>query len=113
MILLSLERNTVESISEVHNTTAADVYLSILTSMQINAVETIAIDMNAAYVRGAKANLQLTEVNLTNKQKGIFNEALSNLHGLMLPLASANDYRNSAQCRPHAEGRRLRDGRRA
>jgi transposase len=60
-LLYDLDRSTVEAISEGHDTAAADACFSRLSPAQLDSVEAIAMDMSAAYVRSAKANLPLGE----------------------------------------------------
>ena len=56
-----LERSWVEAGSDGYDTTAANACFSKLSPSQIESVEAIALDMNAAYVRSAKENIPLAE----------------------------------------------------
>ena len=60
-LLYDLDRSTVEVISEGHDTQAADACFSELSPSQIDSIEAIAMDMSAAYVKSAKANIPLAE----------------------------------------------------
>ena len=60
-LLYDLDRSTVEAISEGNNTASADDCFSKLSSTQTDSIEAIAMDMSAAYVRSAKANIPLAE----------------------------------------------------
>jgi transposase len=60
-LLYDLDRSTVEVISEGHDTEAADACFSELSPSQIDSIEAIAMDMSAAYVKSAKANIPLAE----------------------------------------------------
>jgi transposase len=60
-LLYDLDRSTVEAISEGCDTKAANACFSQLSPSQINSVEAIAIDMSAAFVKSAKANIPLAE----------------------------------------------------
>jgi transposase len=60
-LLYDLDRSTVEVISEGHDTAAADACFSELSPSQIDSIEAIAMDMSAAYVKSAKANIPLAE----------------------------------------------------
>jgi len=60
-LLYDLDRSTVEVISEGHDTKAADACFSQLSPSQIGSIEAIAMDMSAAYVKSAIANIPLAE----------------------------------------------------
>lgn len=60
-MLFDLDNSTVEAISEGNNTESGIACFSQLSADQINAVEAIAMDMSAAYVKAAKASLPLAE----------------------------------------------------
>lgn len=60
-LIYDLDRSTVEAISEGHDHEAADACFSQLSTEQINSVEAIAMDMSAAFVKSAKANIPLAE----------------------------------------------------
>ena len=60
-LLYDLDRSTVEAISEGHDTNAADACFPELSQAQVASIEAIAMDMSAAYVKSAKANIPLAE----------------------------------------------------
>lgn len=60
-LVYDLDRSTVEAISEGHDMEAADACFSQLTAEQITSIEAIAMDMSAAFVKSAKANIPLAE----------------------------------------------------
>ena len=60
-LLYDLDRSAVEAISEGHDSEAADACFSSLSETQITSVEAIAMDMSAAFVKSAKANIPLAE----------------------------------------------------
>ena len=60
-LLYDLDRGTVEAISEGCDTEAADACFSQLSQSQVDSVEAIAMDMSAAFVKSAKANIPLAE----------------------------------------------------
>ncbi len=60
-LLYDLDRSTVEAISEGHDSEAGDACFSQLSATQITSVEAIAMDMSAAFVKSAKANIPLAE----------------------------------------------------
>ena len=60
-MLFDLDNSTVEAISEGNNTESGIACFSQLSTDQINAVEAIAMDMSAAYVKATKASIPLAE----------------------------------------------------
>jgi len=60
-LLYDLDRSTVEAISEGCDTEAANACFAQLSPPQIDSVEAIAMDMSAAFVKSAKANIPLAE----------------------------------------------------
>ena len=60
-MLFDLDNSTVEAISEGNNTESGIACFSQLSPAQINAVEAVAMDMSAAYVKAAKASIPLAE----------------------------------------------------
>ena len=60
-LLYDIDHRTVEAISEGHDAEAADACFSQLSPSQIDAVEAIAMDMSAAFIKSAKANIPLAE----------------------------------------------------
>lgn len=60
-LLYDLDRSTVEAISEGHDAAAADACFAELSPSQIHSIEAIAMDMSAAYVHSAQANIPLAE----------------------------------------------------
>ena len=60
-MLFDLENSTVEAISEGNNTESGIACYSQLSSDQIQAVEAVAMDMSAAYVKATKASIPLAE----------------------------------------------------
>ena len=60
-LLYDLDNSTVESISEGNDADAAKACLSELSEDQVEAVEAIAMDMSAAYVKAAKETIPLAE----------------------------------------------------
>jgi transposase len=60
-LLYDLDRSTVEAISDGSSQESADGCFSQLSQDQRGAVEAIAMDMSAAYVRSAKENIPLAE----------------------------------------------------
>lgn len=60
-LLYDLDNSTVEAISEGNDTDAAKACFSALSEDQIEAVEAIAMDMSAAYVKATKETLPLAE----------------------------------------------------
>lgn len=60
-LLYDLDRSTVEAISDGNSQESADGCFSQLSQDQRGAVEAIAMDMSAAYVRSAKENIPLAE----------------------------------------------------
>ena len=60
-MLFDLENSTVEAISEGNNTDSGIACYSQLSNDQIQAVEAVAMDMSAAYVKATKASIPLAE----------------------------------------------------
>ncbi len=60
-LIYDLDRSTVEAISEGHDSEAADACFSQLSAEQITSIEAIAMDMSAAFVKSAKANIPLAK----------------------------------------------------
>ena len=60
-LICDLQTSTVEAIAEGNNTESANACFSQLSNDQINAIEAIAMDMSAAYVRAAKESIPLAE----------------------------------------------------
>jgi transposase len=60
-LLYDLDRSTVEAISEGCDAEAADACFSQLSPRQLSSVKSIAMDMSAAMVKSAKANIPLAE----------------------------------------------------
>lgn len=60
-MLFDLDNSTVEAISEGNNTESAKACFSQLSGDQIQAVEAIAMDMSAAYVKATKASIPMAE----------------------------------------------------
>ena len=60
-MIYDLDNSTVEAISEGNNTGSGNACFSQLSEEQIDAVEAIAMDMSAAYVRAAKQSIPLAE----------------------------------------------------
>lgn len=60
-LLYDLDRSTVEAISEGCDAAAADACFSQLSPRQLSSVKSIAMDMSAAMVKSAKANIPLAE----------------------------------------------------
>ncbi len=60
-MLFDLDNSTVEAISEGNNTESGIACFSQLSSDQIEAVEAVAMDMSAAYVKATKAMIPLAE----------------------------------------------------
>ena len=60
-LLYDLDQSTVEAISEGNDAQAGKACFSQLSEDQINAIEAIAMDMSAAYVKAAKESIPLAE----------------------------------------------------
>lgn len=60
-LLYDIDRSTVEAISDGNDAESGNACFSQLSAAQINSVEAIAMDMSAAYVKSAKANIPLAE----------------------------------------------------
>ena len=60
-MIYDLDNSTVEAISEGNNTDSGNACFSQLSEEQIGAVEAIAMDMSAAYVRATKQSIPLAE----------------------------------------------------
>ena len=60
-LIYDLDNSTVEAVAQGHNAEAADECFSKLLPGQIETVEAIAMDMSAAFVKSAKANIPLAE----------------------------------------------------
>lgn len=60
-LVYDLDWRTVEAISEGHDSEAADACFSQLSAEQITSIEAIAMDMSAAFIKSAKANIPLAE----------------------------------------------------
>jgi len=65
-LVYDLDRSTVEAISDGHDTESANACFSQLSEDQLSAVEAIAMDMSAAYVKSAKANIPLAETKIVH-----------------------------------------------
>lgn len=60
-LIYNLHQSTVEAISDGNDTEAANAAFSQLSEEQLGSVQAIAMDMSAAYVKSAKANIPLAE----------------------------------------------------
>lgn len=60
-LIYNLDQSTVEAISDGNDTEAANAAFSQLSEEQLGSVQAIAMDMSAAYVKSAKANIALAE----------------------------------------------------
>ncbi len=60
-LIYNLDQSTVEAISDGNDTEAANAAFSQLSEEQLGSVQAIAMDMSAAYVKSAKANIPLAE----------------------------------------------------
>src|SRR5690606_26554219 len=60
-LIYDLDASTVMAISDGNNTESGNAYFSQLSEAQRGSVEAIAMDMSAAYVNSAKANIPLAE----------------------------------------------------
>ena len=65
--LFDLDNSTVEAISAGNNTESGIACFSQLSTDQINAVEAIAMDMSAAYVKATKASIPLAEEKIVHE----------------------------------------------
>lgn len=60
-LIYNFDQSTVEAISDGNDTEAANAAFSQLSEEQLGSVQAIAMDMSAAYVKSAKANIALAE----------------------------------------------------
>lgn len=60
-LIYNLDQSTVKAISDRNDTEAATDAFSQLSEEQLGSVQAIAMDMNVAYVKSAKANIPLAE----------------------------------------------------
>jgi transposase len=60
-LIYNLDQSNVEAISDGNDTEAANAVFSQLSEEQLGSVQAIAMDMSAAYVKSAKANIPLAE----------------------------------------------------
>lgn len=60
-LIYNLDQSTVEAISDGNDTEAANAAFSQLSEEQLGSVQAIAMDMSAAYVKSAKANIALAK----------------------------------------------------
>jgi transposase len=65
-LLYDLDRSTVEAISDGNDTESGNACFSQLSKHQIDSVESIAMDMSAAFVKSAKENIPLAEAKIVH-----------------------------------------------
>jgi transposase len=65
-LLYDLDRSTVEAISDGNDTESGNACFSQLSKRQIDSVESIAMDMSAAFVKSAKENIPLAEAKIVH-----------------------------------------------
>ena len=65
-LIYDLDQSTVEAISDGNDTEAGNACFSQLSQAQRDGVEAIAMDMSAAYVKSAKANIPLAEAKIVH-----------------------------------------------
>jgi transposase len=65
-LLYDLDRSTVEAISDGNDTESGNACFAQLSKHQIDSVEAIAMDMSAAFVKSAKANIPLAEMKIVH-----------------------------------------------
>ncbi len=81
-MLFDLDNSTVEAISEGNNTESGIACFSQLSSDQLEAVEAVAMDMSAAYVKATKAMIPLAEEKIVHDIFHVMklaNEAVDNV----------------------------------
>jgi transposase len=65
-LIYDLDHSTVEAISDGNNTESGNACFSQLSQGQLDSVEAIAMDMSAAFVKSAKANIPLAETKIVH-----------------------------------------------